>query len=215
MKRNFILFLMFPAFISAGCSHDLHITNLDEYFSPPSPVSKDIRLGITSGSDVHPQNSRYINAIVDSLHRTGSFQRVIYPYSPALHKEQVDVVVNITVNPRYSGTGSNFLVNWPGFLIWAPAIFGYGYSAEIETTANINRLKDNQSQTTTVVTKYRFRQAEIDRTWTEVGWLEVSLIPFIGGIVFTQYDPDVTDEFITKVSPQYGQYVAGKIVAAL
>jgi hypothetical protein len=48
-----------------------------------------------------------------------------------------------------------------------------------------------------------------------VGWLEVSLIPFIGGFAFMSYDPDVTNEFIREVSPNYGAFVAGKLVAAL
>ena len=102
--------------------------------------------------------------------------------------------------PHYDGEGLNFLVNWPGFLIFAPAIWGYGYNAEIETKVNITRLTDGSSQQIAISTKYKFRQAEIDRTWTEVGWFEVGLIPLIGGVVFIQYDTDVTDEFITKVA---------------
>jgi len=124
-------------------------------------------------------------------------------------------MIDINVVPHYSGEGLNFLVNWPGFLIFAPAIWGYGYNAEINTQVNITRLSDSSSKQISIPTKFTFRQAEIDRTWTEVGWLEFGVIPLIGGIVFIQYDPDVTDEFITKVSPYYGPYVARKILEAL
>ncbi len=55
----------------------------------------------------------------------------------------------------------------------------------------------------------------MSRTWTEVGWFEVGIIPLIGGIVFTSYDVDATDDFITEVSPYYGPYIAGKIMATL
>jgi hypothetical protein len=160
------------------------------------------------------QKSKYVNAIVDALQRTGSFTRVIRPYIDAAHRDQVAAVVDITVNPRYSGSGTNFFVNFPGFLIWAPAIWGYGYVAEIETTAIIKK-KDGSTQQVAIPTKYYFRQAEIDRTWTEISWLEVGVIALIGGIVFINYDDDVTDEFIAKVSANYGPHVGSKIVDAL
>jgi hypothetical protein len=53
------------------------------------------------------------------------------------------------------------------------------------------------------------------RTWTEVSWFEVGVIALIGGVVFTGYDNDITPEFITAVSPNYGAYVSRKIVDAL
>jgi hypothetical protein len=106
-------------------------------------------------------------------------------------------------------------VNWPGFLIFAPAIWGYGYQADIQTVVDIARKGDSAPVRVEASPRYYFRQAEIDRTWTEIGWLEVSLIPFIGGFVFMQYDPDVTDQFIQEVSSNYGALVAGRIVAAL
>lgn len=214
MKK--ILFLMITSVVLAGCSHSLQIKNLDEYFSPPlSPPKASLRIGVTSSCDADRQNSRYITAIVSSLQRTGALQGLIYPYDHSLYQGEVDVIIDITVIPRYSGRISNFFVNWPGFLIFAPAIWGYGYNADIETIVNISRLKEDHSKEIPITTKYYFRQAEIDRTWTEIGWFEVGLIPLIGGFVFTGYDSDVTDEFITKVSPDYGPYVARKIIAAL
>ncbi len=218
MNRRYLFSMMFVGFLIVGCAHSLEITNADDYFPPPSPPPKEsVRLGITSNSDSHAQNSRYVGAIVDALQRTGNFGKVIYPYSQAIHQDQVDTVVDITVNPRYSGRGSNFFVNWPGFLIWAPAIWGYGYIAEIETAVTITRLKEG-SQQVAVPAKYKFRQAEMDRTWSaEVGgWvLPYTAVAFLGGIFVTQYDADVTGEFITKVLPSYGPYVAKKIMAAL
>ncbi|MBI5469047.1 MAG: hypothetical protein HY891_07945 [Deltaproteobacteria bacterium] len=216
MKKSFQFLMLFVSLIFMGCSHNLRITNADDYFaSPAAPPKEALKLGVMSSNAADPQSSRYVNSIIDALQRTGGFERVIYPYNQALHKDQVNVVADITVIPHYSGEGLNFLVNWPGFLIFAPAIWGYGYNAEIETKVNVTRLIDGNSQQITVPTKYRFRQAEIDRTWTEIGWLEVGVIPLIGGIVFTQYDTDVTDEFITKVSPNYGSYVAKRILEAL
>jgi hypothetical protein len=188
---------------------------MGDYFSPPStPFKQPTKIGITSGSVAHMQNSRYVTAIVDALQRTGDFERVIYPFNASVHGDQVDTVIDISINPHYDGRGSNFFVNFPGFLIWAPAIWGYGYIAEIETVATINK-KDGTTKQIPIETKYYFREAEMDRTWTEVSWFEVGVIALIGGIYDIQYDTDTTDDFIMKVSPNYGPYIANKIAAAL
>ncbi|MBJ6750681.1 hypothetical protein [Geomonas anaerohicana] len=162
-----------------------------------------------------PQNSKYITAIVDALQRNSAIERVIYPYSTANNQNQADAVIDISVNPRYDGNGSNFLVNWPGFLIFAPAIWGYGYTADIKTEATITNLKNGKTQQLSIPAQFEFRQAEIDRTWTEIGWFEVGIIPLLGGIVFTAYDSDLTPEFIKNVAPTYGPYVATKATKAV
>ncbi len=213
MKKSIIFLAMLGSLLFIGCTHNMHITNSDAYFTPPSAQSKKpIRLGVTSSSENHPQNSKYVMAIVDALQKSSSIERVIYPYNASTHQDMADAVVDISLKIHYDGKGSNFFVNWPGFLIFAPAIWGYGYTAEIETQANIASVKDGKSQQITVPTRYEFRQADMSRTWTEVGWLEVGIIPLIGGIVFTGYDEDVTGEFIKNVAPSYGPYVAKKIV---
>jgi hypothetical protein len=33
--------------------------------------------------------------------------------------------------------GWNFLINWPGFVVFLPAWVGYGYHAEVETRLRI------------------------------------------------------------------------------
>jgi hypothetical protein len=211
------LFLGLIAFtLLTGCSHAMRITNADQYFSPSSAShSAALKLGITSPNDSEPQNSRYVAAVVEALRRHPNVERVIHPYNEARHRDQVDTVVDIAVSPKYSGQGANFLVNWPGFLIFAPAIWGYGYNADLKTVVNIKQPGTDQVTPLTIPVQYTFRQAEMDRTWTEIGWFEVGIIPLIGGAAFTQYDPDVTDEFITKVSPNYGPYIANKIVEDL
>jgi len=215
MKKLLYLCLVSISFLVVGCSHGLRITNLNEHFSPPPPslISSPI-IGIKSSNDVHAQNSKYISAIVDSLKRTGGFEKVIYPYNQSLNNE-VDVILELTVIPEYSGEGSNFFVNWPGFIIFAPAIWGYGYTADIHTIATATYPYNNSSHEILVDTKYNFRQAEIDRTWTELGWLEIGIIPLIGGIAFIQYDVDVTNKFIAEVSNSYGPFVANKIIASI
>lgn len=210
MKKLLTLIIM--TFMAIGCSHSLEITNLNENFAvPPTPPEKTASVGVVSGQMDDPVNDGYIFSVVSALRRSGNFERIIYPYKHATHRQKVSSIVHLTVLPEYEGAGSNFFINFPGFLIFAPAIWGYGYEAEIVTMADISFPSLSKSKHVEISPVYTFRQAEIDRTWTEIGWFEVGVIPLIGGIVFTQYDPDVTEPFISEVKSNYGDYVASKI----
>lgn len=217
MKRVLLLSCLFAFFLASGCSHQMHITNTEDYFSPPSPpLAKPIKLGVTSSTITDAKNSRYVNAVVDALQRSGNFERILYPYSQSVNQGQADMLIDLAVNPKYDGSGANFFISWPGFIILAPAAWGYKYTAEIETRVSITNLKDNTSKQIAIPTHYVFRHADIGRAWTEAGgWLLFSVPALVGGIVFTGYDNDITPEFITLVSPNYGAYVSKKIVDAL
>jgi hypothetical protein len=212
MKRLLTAGLLSVALAASGCSHAMHITNLHEYQPvPTAPLDPPRKVGVTSRNVTDPTTRGFVDAVAEGLRRDASFDRVVYPYDG---RPDADVVLDISVSPRYSGRGSNFLVNWPGFLIFAPAMWGYGYEAAIETQVSI-RARDGATQELAIPTHYRFRQAEFDRTWTEIGWFEFGVIPLIGGVAFTQYDPDLTPEFVAKVAPNYGAYVAQRIREAL
>lgn len=206
--------LLAVAFAATGCSHAMRVTNLDEYrIAPTAPLLPSRTIGVTSANLADPATRGYVEAIYEGLRRDASFARVLYPFDARMQHE-ADVVIDVAVAPSYSGKGSNFLVNWPGFLIFAPAIWGYGYVATIDTQVAI-RTREGAAHSLAVPTRYSFRQAEIDRTWTQIGWLEMGIIPLIGGLAFTQYDVDVTPEFVTKVAPTYGGYVAQRIRESL
>lgn len=213
MRRSRLLVILLLALVATGCTHALEITNLDEYYAPPpAPFKQQMTVGVTSPNTGDAQNGRYVGAVVDALQRSGSFDRVIYPFSQAEHGSIAQVVLDIGVSPKYDGSGSNFFVNFPGFLIFAPAIWGYEYKADITTSVKVTDQKSGRSRDVVVPTNYVFRQAEIDRTWTEIGWLEWGVIPLVGGFFFMEYDPDVTREFITAVSPNYGPFVTSKVL---
>jgi hypothetical protein len=53
-------------------------------------------------------------------------------------------------------------------------------------------------------------------TWTEIGWLEVGVIPFFGGLIFAgTYDPDVTPLVMDKIEQPVGDYIAQEIVSRI
>ena len=207
------IFVAVMGLLILGCTHNLEIINQHDYFSSPSAVSKGMTLGITSTGTVDPQKARYVNAIVNALRNTGAFTEVIYPYDSAVHTDPSHLTVAIGINPVYSGSGANYWKTFPGFLIWAPKIFGYSYNAEIQTFVQLKKNSDRTPRKMDFRPKYKIRQAEKDRTWLQLGWFEVGLIPFFGGFGTIRYDKDITDDFITAVSPSYGTYVANEILA--
>jgi hypothetical protein len=112
------------------------------------------------------------------------------------------------VNPEYRGAGTNFLVNFPGFLVFAPAWNGYKYQANPRTSVV---LRSSAGQTTEAIAwqhNYEFHQADIGRTWTQISWLEFGVIAFIGGVAFVSYDTDQTEPFIETVRTGYGRQIA-------
>jgi hypothetical protein len=204
--------LLAATLLATGCSHALRLTNTERFQITPTPPLQPTRtVGIRSPNigDLHTRG--YVEAIAEAARRDGTFDRVVFPYDGS---QPLDVVLDVAVKPTYDGKGTNFLVNWPGFLIFAPAIWGYGYEARIETKVMV-RTKEGAAHELLIPTHFEFREAEIDRTWTEIGWLEIGIIPLIGGIAFTQYDTDCTPEFMRKVGPYYGAYVVQRTREAL
>lgn len=52
----------------------------------------------------------------------------------------------------------------------------------------------------------------MNRSWSNVvGCFEVAITPLISGLFFTQYDYSVTNEFISKVSVDYGKFNQEKL----
>jgi len=65
----------------------------------------------------------------------------------------------------------NFLINWPGFLIFMPAINGYIYEANYDVEVTLTEAAgDSKIDTWSIPIRLNLRHAAMNRTWTEVGW---------------------------------------------
>jgi hypothetical protein len=190
---------------ASGCVHTLEIVNLPPAVARAEGNAPPLVIGVKG--DRTPDDAQgYVEAIAKSLQLHPIAQRVIYPWTPA---SRVDVVVDVSVAPAYDGSGVNFLVNFPGFLVWAPAWNGYVYHAIPRTRVELRREGGaGVPETLAWEHDYQFRQADIGRTWTELSWLEVGAIALVGGVVFTRYDTDQTPAFIKEVAPTYGEGIA-------
>jgi hypothetical protein len=195
----------------AGCTHQLACKNIGDYRPTAlGTVSKPLTIGLVpiGGDEYGDQLIRYVR---DSLILKYN-AKVILPYLPG-SSEPVDIVTTLSVKPQYQGSGWNFLVNFPGFLVFVPALNGYVYQVNYDTSVVLQNTADSTTIATfDVPITLNLRHADINRTWTEVSWLEVGVIAFVGGIVFTQYDTSVSPVVMKELGPQLGEYLATEIM---
>lgn len=203
--------LILAVFIS-GCAHPLAITNLSTYqASTFNSFETPLRVGVKSNC-YEMDEKNLVKKIGEGL---GKYNATV---TSAVRPDNsnVDVVVTVDVNSDYNGSGWNFLINWPGFLIWTPAWHGYRYTVEHDVNILLTDAESGEIiDTFDIPVVLDVRHAAINRTWTEISWLEVSAIAFVGGVVFTQYDPSVTPLVSEKAAPVVGDYIAQEIVSRL
>jgi len=193
-----------------GCSHSLEIVNLSSYRgSGITNFEKPISIGITSNA-VEQEEKILIDGVAEGLKSPTT--KVIMPYFNN-SKQPVDVVANVDIKSVHEGSGWNFWINFPGFLIWTPAWHGYEY--EIKYTIDCTLTKGGSKETISqfvIPIALDIRHAAIDRTWTEISWFEAGIIAFISGFVFMSYDDDVTPLVSEKIESPLGKYVAREII---
>lgn len=210
MKRRKLFLWIVGLVLLSGCSHQLEVKNLHHY-QANSLVSlpKHLSIGVITPNE--PQNGQtLVTGTANALTKYAG--NVVYPYLPN-SLQPVDVVTKISVSPNHRGSGWNFLINWPGFLIFTPAWHGYVYHPTYDVGVELISASNQQLiDSFTIPIELDVRHAEMDRTWTEISWFEVSIIALVGGIVFTQYDDDVTPPLEREVKGTIGDYIAQEIV---
>lgn len=211
MKKIIATFL--SAILLGGCTHSLDVRNLGLY--QPSFVENhqlQSKIGIMSQTG-SIEEERLISATADSLRKNG-FQ-IIYPYYEN-SVSAIDYNIKISTDSKYDGSRWNFLINFPGFIVFAPAWHGYNYKAKYNFKIDIHDVKRNQSlPAIKIPVDLRFRHAALNRTWTGISWFEVGIIALIGGVVFVRYDRSVTPELIDKIEYKIGDYFGGNILKAI
>lgn len=214
-KKIISMFLVVILSIStSGCTHILTVSNMQMY-KPDFVNSTNVTgtVGIVN-DDSQPDTNRLITAMANNLKKNGF--KVIYPYYNNPSSSNVDYIAKINPLSEYKGKGSNFLVNFPGFLIFAPALFGYGYKANYTFDIDITEIKTKETlPRLTIPIHLDIRHADSNRTWTEISWLEVGAIALIGGIVFIGYDTKVTNILLDKYENKLGDYLATKVTQAI
>lgn len=192
-----------------GCSHSLEIKNLSQYQAASlTTLPKQFSVGVAT-PNTEETGKTLVTGIANGLNKyAGS---VIYPYAPS-SSQPVDLITNINIHPDHKGSGANFFINFPGFLIWTPAWNGYVYHPFYKVDIELLRGSDNEKvDSFSVPISLDVRHADIGRTWTEISWFEVGIIAFISGFVFINYDDDITPMVETQIKTPIGEYIAQEI----
>ena len=216
---NIVPRLVMGALVSlvvSGCVHPLAVKNIGDYESyAPVSLDKQLVVGIRANGPSHKPESKLISEAVNYLYKANV--KPIYPYSSgAQGNNKVDVIAEFNLTSEYSGSGWNFLINFPGFLLFAPAWNGYVYKADYNFDCRLMKPGDNSLiEKWDVPIHLNIRHADLDRTWTEVSWLEVGIIAFVGGVCFIQYDDDVTPLVINQTRSTLGEYLSSQLVQHL
>jgi len=176
-------------------------------------LEKPLTIGIIPSTDGLPCE-KFLHAIATELGKHSA--RVLLPYSEA-SQLPVDVKAKVVVNGEYKGSGWNFLINWPGFLIFTPAWHGYNYRNIYNVEVLLIKGSDNTKiDSFNVPVDLKIRHADMSRTWTNgVGWFELGITPFISGFVFIGYDDTVTGLVVEQIRVPIGNYIAQEIVSRI
>jgi hypothetical protein len=211
---NLVVAVLVAMTSMVGCTHKLDIKNLRSYYNT-SNVSyegaRPLRIGVRSTCEEFEER-RIVQRIGSSLSsHNASATSSIKP-----DKSNVDVIATFSALSEYKGSGWNFLVNFPGFLVWAPAWHGYNYEVSHNISVQLSDAKTGKNlKTIHIPVVLDILHADINRTWTEVSWLEFGVIAFVGGIVFIQYDDTVTPLVEQKAGPVVADFIAKEIIEAL
>lgn len=211
MKR--LLSLLAAVALLTGCTHPLTVHNLNNYKNPSViALQERLRLGIRpTAPDL--QGHRLIHQISRDLLKYNAES------STAVDDDNtyIDVIADISIVPEYKGSGWNFWVDFPGFLIWTPAWHGYNYKANYDIDVRLNDAKTGKLINTCFVpVRLDVKHADISRTWTTgVGYPTLGLAPLIGGLVTMNYDPTVTPLVNQQVDPIVSDYIAQQIALTL
>lgn len=194
---------------AAGCSHTLEVKNLGSYQATcANSFGKRLAVGVVpKAPDL--ETAKLVKAVGTEMSKYGA--EVVLPYE--YNSKPVDLVATIAVNPHYEGSGWNFLINFPGFLIFTPAWHGYIYDVTFDVDVTLTKASDrSEISRFKIPFKLDVRHAAMNRTWTEISWLEVGVIALIGGIVFTSYDENVTAPTVERSSVTIGDHIAQEII---
>jgi len=212
-KKTLPFFVLLFLLITLSCTHNLEIINLDTYKNKDlNRLDRNVTIGIIPNTN-NPYANKLLKGIARQLRKYSA--DVCFPYSVE-NSIPIDVKAIIDIRLEEEGSGRNFWINWPGFLIFTPAWHGYNYRNKYNIDVLLSRAADNQKiDSFSIPVDLEIRHADKNRTWTEIGWLEIGLIPFISGFVFIGYDDDVSNLVAKRIQTPIGGYIAQKIVSRI
>jgi hypothetical protein len=218
MKQNNVILntalIALTSLLASGCTHSMKITKRP---TPPAAVqgpAQPVRVGFTSvGNDL------LLRSAIKAVRENSAIAESKENYKPTAEFTP-DYVCQLSQESKFKAAGQNFLITFPGFLVFTHAWLGYQYGANITTHSTLLDASSNVVSQLDIDTPYTFRHCSFGRgaTTSCVGWLTpgYGAINIIPGVVFaTTYDKSATPPFLDQAAPSYAQYVASKVLEQL
>jgi len=195
-----------------GCTHTMQVKNLGAYATTASaPTRLNILLRDRSAGGAEHE---YFSFVHQALATHPSVGQVVL--EPEVSPEFVpDFVVDVDPHASYKGSGLNYLITFPGFLLFTHAWNGFIYGADLVTSVTVTPRDGTPGQPRNLEMHYDLRHCDFERgAWTSSGWYlpGFGATNLIVGAFMVRYDPDATADFKEKVKTAYGTYIANKIV---
>lgn len=194
-----------------GCTHAMRIKNLDEFKKAMPVVQAPLVIGLKDESA--PGDGQQLAKFVYEAMRTNpNVKQVVLPEQDGW--SSVDAVVTLKPKADYSGSGWNYAITFPGFLLFTHAWNGYVYEADVVTEVAVE-LPHQTPINKQIQTRYSLRHCCFARgAATSSGWY----LPGYGGtnlivgFFMLRYDDHATPEFLKEVRPSYGEYIVASVI---
>ncbi len=208
--RLWILPVVLLGLVVCGCSHELEVTNEEDFprVSPFESTKRGLRVALAVNGD---------NELKDAIGQAiaGTFV-ALGGYQLTDSVANADVLARVTVGEcEKSGRVSNVFVAFPGIAIFTHAWLGYGYEVDFPIEYTVTAAKSGQE-----LYKKRqsieldLRHADFGRTWMNF-LAPTVMLTVANGLYCMSYDDDIDAELPQKVVPGVGAYVASEMIRAL
>lgn len=194
-----------------ACTHTMNVRNLNQYVKHANSPRKLI-VSLEDGSRGSEQ--KYFSFVHEALATHPDVSRVMMA-GEAQPDAVPDVVVKVTPQAKYNGSGWNYLITFPGFALFAHAWNGYVYSADLVTEVEVSTPGSPEVARSNITTTYNMRHCDFERgAWTSSGWYTPGWggLNLIIGFFMVNYDEDSTPAFQKEIRSAYGQFIANSII---
>ena len=207
-KLNLMLALLTVG--GLGCRHELEVENLYQY-SKQAEIDKSqegLVISLIPSSSFHRD---FYHLVSEKMEMLGGYKVDVFG-----DRDRADMTISIKDFCGGTSDWTNFLVCFPGFILFTHAWLGYRYVCEprwdvIAIDRNINKELFRQ----TIDMELELRYAGPSKTWANivglcavgVGWSVVN-----GICVAISYDEDATEELFRTTQDAMATYVAQQLV---
>ena len=202
------------AFLMCACSHPLRITNEKNFTASDITLSKPTKIGFLSTQD------KLLNSVIEEIDFSPTITMVKKNYQinkDIVSRNDVDYVCELSQNMKFSASGQNFIITFPGFIVFTHAWLGYKYTIEIDTQSKVLETSGNTLSEANIITPYEIRHTSFARGAASslIGWCTpgLGILDIIPGAIFaSSYDKRATSDFIEKAKPSYKAFVSSKVL---